>query len=143
MRATKKMVAASALATGALVTTGIGVGTAASAPSSHTLKFRAIKLTGHNFTKTTFVQTEKDVSHGKFIGNDILDGKFNPKTNKLSATVSAAFKGGTITAKFSASGNGPIHGTIVGGTGKYNGVTGTLDGTSGPHGSENVTFVYS
>jgi hypothetical protein len=143
MRATKKMIAASAFATGALVTTGIGVGTAVSAPSSHTLKFRAIKLTSHGFGKTSFVQTEKDVSKGKFIGNDILDAKFNPKTNGLRGVVTAAFKGGTITASVSGADPNPLTGKILSGTGKYNGISGTLTATSGSHNSENVTLVYS
>lgn len=143
MRTNKKLLAASVLASGALVSAGIGVGTAASAPSTHTLSFRAIQLNGHNVGKNGFINTEKDVKNGKYIGNDILDGTYNRSTGAVTTTVSLALKGGTLTGHFKATGNTAIHGKVIGGTGKYKGVTGTLSGTNGPHGSENVTIVYS
>jgi hypothetical protein len=140
----KKYAVMSTIAAGSLAVTGIGVGTsvaASSAGTPHILKFKAKQLTSHNLNQNTSVATEKDVAHGKVIGNDVVRFAFTHNTAK--GSVAAAFTGGFIYAKFNVDQNGTISaGKVTGGTGKFAGVTGTITGHQVKKNVEKVTITY-
>src|SRR5215469_9487419 len=95
--------------------------------TTHTLKFTAIALKGANLSKTDSGQVEQDVnSAGKTIGFDVINFAFNPTTNTGSLNVALSTKGGILYGALKPS-NGPIiKGTVTGGTGTFQGATGTI-----------------
>jgi hypothetical protein len=131
---------------GALGVAGIGTGVAmaTSSTTSHTLKFNSVQISTKQFG-FHFVDADKDMRHGKQIGNDIVDGVFNPQTQTFKINFAGALKGGIIYGR--GTGNaatGAFTGKVTGGTGKYKGVKGTAKGTG--YGSQNqnehLTLVY-
>jgi hypothetical protein len=131
------------VAAGSLAVAGIGTAFAASSASTHTLTFTAIQTTSHNIGKTGFINAEKDVSHGKYLGNDIVTGTFNAAQGVAKAHVALAIKGGFIYGSFTIDQQGTLsHGKVTGGTGKYAGVTGTINGTAASQTREKVTVTY-
>lgn len=99
--------------------------------TTHTLKFTAVAQLQTNFSRTEFGQDEKDVnSAGRIIGFDVIHGSFDPATNTARGDVALSTKGGILYGKLRFS-NGPItRGTVTGGTGKFEGATGTIYGKS-------------
>jgi hypothetical protein len=141
MRKSKQ--AAVALAAGSLFATGVGASYAASAASKpHVLTFKVKSTSQKNFGKR-FVSTDKDLSHGKHIGNDVLTGSYNPKTKTVSGDVAVGLAGGIIYAHLNFPAKGKTFtGTVTGGAGKYKGASGSVTGTSLGHGKQKVTVTY-
>jgi hypothetical protein len=134
------------VAVAAVIASGVGVAvtvetSAASAPT-HTLKFNAIELRSHNTSKTTFTSAEVERHKGKFVGYDVVTGRFNPSTNRVHINVAVARKGGLLFAQLSAKGNNDLHGTVTGGTGKFDGAVGTVTAHSVSNKKTAVTVKY-
>ena len=114
--------------------------------TTHTLKFTAVQLKQAKFSKTDGGTTEQDVnSAGKTIGFDVINFAFNPTTNTGSLNVALSTKGGILYGALKPS-NGPtIKGTVTGGTGAFQGATGTIVAKSlNKAGTKTaVTIVYS
>ena len=124
--------AAAALAAGSLVLTGVGVSVAAAASSSktHTLTFLSKQTSGKS---KNFIDADRDVVHGKVIGNDVVTGKYNPRTKTVVGDVSVGLKGGQIYAHFKLDPNdGSLEGSGDGRHRQVKGITGTITGTRGP-----------
>jgi hypothetical protein len=103
---------------------------ASPAHSTHTLKFTAVALHGASFSKTSQGEADKAVVGGKIIGFDELYSVFDPTTmtgrGRVALVTGSGFLYGTL--RF---GHGDVtHGTVTGGTGKFEGVSGTILGTS-------------
>jgi hypothetical protein len=97
---------------------------------THTIRFKSVTLKQHNFSKTSFGETGKDVRHGTIVGFDTINGKFHPKTRSANGAVAFSTKGGMLIGKLTFS-NGPITtGRVTGGTGKFKNATGTIKGTN-------------
>ena len=95
--------------------------------TTHTLKFTAETLKGGNFSKTSGGGADQDVnSAGKVIGFDVTNYGFNPTTKAESLNVALSTNGGILYGALKP-GNGPtIKGTVTGGTGTFQGATGTI-----------------
>lgn len=82
------------------------------------------------FSKTTGGASAKDVSEtGKIVGFDQIYFAFNPKTKKTSGGFAVDTNGGFLYGTLNLNTTGPVmHGRVTGGTGKFNGATGTITG---------------
>jgi hypothetical protein len=129
-------------------TTGAFLVPAASAhpiTHTHTLKFTSVQQAALSFSPTTGAQQDKDVNPaGKVIGFDVLRFTYNPttKTAVLGATVD--LPGGFLYGQLHES-DGPVsRGTVTGGTGAFQGATGTITATTlDENGSRTaVTIIY-
>ena len=112
--------------------------------ASTTLKFTAVAVKGVSFTKTTFGGQETDVnSTGNTIG---FDDVYVTVTGPSSATVNVALdtKGGFLYAVATSTNMGKtLSGTVTGGTGAFNGATGTVTAKTISRTKTAVTIVYS
>jgi hypothetical protein len=115
-------------AAGLVLSGGVLVSASADAsPAPVTLKFTARTLTDHDYGKTGYLAAESDKQHGKVIGYDAVQAKFDPATKTVDIHVAAALKGGTLLIDFTDIGDeNPFFGKIVAGSGKYAGATGTV-----------------
>lgn len=121
-----------AAGTAAVLGTGVFLLPAAASTHSanHTLKFIAVAQQSANFSKTASGQAGTDFSKGKIIGFDVLYFAFNPATHKASGGVTLDTNGGFLYGTLHPT-KGPVtHGAVTGGTGKFQGVTGTITGRS-------------
>lgn len=97
----------------------------------HKVSFTATTLKSANFSKNTGGRTEIDYNKaGKIIGFDVASFAFNPKTNSASGRVAVNMRGGFIYGRLKFTQGPVIHGSVTGGTGKFNGVTGTITARS-------------
>jgi hypothetical protein len=95
--------------------------------TTHTLKFTAVTLKGANFSKTDGGTAEQDVnSAGKTIGFDVTNFGFNPTTKAKSLNVALSTNGGILYGALKPSNSATIKGTVTGGTGTFQGATGTI-----------------
>jgi hypothetical protein len=96
---------------------------------THTLMFTAVAQKSANFSKTSAGQAGTDFNKaGKIIGFDDLYFTFNPATKKPSGGVTLDTNGGFLYGTLTFT-KGPVtHGTVTGGTGIFEGVTGTITG---------------
>jgi hypothetical protein len=113
------------LATGAAV---VPAALATPRATSHTIHVTSVVLKQRQIGSSTFLQSEKDIRHGKVIGFDVA--RFhNVSSTSAVGRVAFASKGGFLYAKLPISFNSlTFQGTIVGGTGAYKGATGTVTG---------------
>jgi hypothetical protein len=134
MRRTSLVIMAAALGALALVLTASGVASAASHAKTHTLKFTSVQTASKNFGNH-FADADKDVSKGKVIGYDVVSGVYHPKTQSFTFNFAASLKGGILYGKGTGSGStGKLTGTLTGGTGKFKGARGTVNGqATGKH----------
>jgi hypothetical protein len=95
---------------------------AAPAATVHTLHFEAVQVYAHQFSASSFIELDKDVSGGKVIGTNELDWSGN------NATVALALSKGFLYGRFSVSNSGTFSGSVTGGTGAYRGDSGTITG---------------
>ncbi|HEY6934371.1 MAG TPA: hypothetical protein VI452_13320 [Marmoricola sp.] len=119
MAATGAVALASA---GALIVPAVASGSA----TTHTAKFTAVLQKQAQFSKRSFGETDKNLSHGKIVGFDVINGRVNPNTNRPHGWVAVSTRGGMMfgTLRFT---NGPVtRGSITGGTGRFSGATGTI-----------------
>jgi hypothetical protein len=111
MAATGAVALASA---GALIVPAVASGSA----TTHTAKFTAVLQKQAQFSKRSFGETDKNLSHGKIVGFDVINGPHG--------WVAVSTRGGMMfgTLRFT---NGPVtRGRITGGTGRFSGATGTI-----------------
>ena len=95
--------------------------------TTHTLKFTAVTLKGGNFSKTSGGGADQDVnSAGKVIGFDVTNYGFNPTTKAESLNVALSTNGGILYGALKPSNALVIKGTVTGGTGTFQGATGTI-----------------
>lgn len=106
-----------------------------------TMKFVLHEQSSHSLGKFDFGGTDVAKRAGKVIGYDAITGHYYPATDSVTITVSWAFKGGTIVARVEST-DEPNHfaGPIVGGTGKYKGIDGSVEAHS-PAQNSKKTFV--
>ena len=117
----------------------------ASAPgSTHTLKFIVVTNKFVRFTKATYLAQETDVSGtGKTVGFD--EGSITFKTRTV-ATAGVTFVrlGGFLYGTFTTTNGGKtLAGKITGGTGAFDGATGTITGKAITSIKTAVTITYS
>jgi hypothetical protein len=125
------------------------MGVAAAAPSGsaaadaalQTLRVTAHTTAQHSTGKTSFVSSDTDRSPrtGAIVGYDVISGKIDPSTGKITLYVAAALKGGTIDMIFKGT-SGSFHGKITGGSGKYTTIVGTATAVS-PSDTSPITHV--
>ena len=143
------------LATAALLLAVPGLAGATALPgpataqmSTHTLRLVIHETASHNLSQTTFVGTDRVRSRAthQVVGFDSFTGRFFPKSEKAVVQVGLALRGGIINLRVSFKGENPnqFHGPILGGTGAYRGISGTVDGQQ-KKGSEDffVTLHYT
>ena len=115
--------AAAVLGTGALMLPAV----ASASSATHTLKFTAETLKGGNFSKTSGGAAEEDVnSADKVVGFDVTNYGFNPTTKAESLNVALSTNGGILYGALKPSKALTIKGTVTGGTGTFQGATGTI-----------------
>jgi hypothetical protein len=140
VRANKQTVVA--LAAGSMLVTGIGVSAAASSSTTHTVKFIS-KQTSNKTIGGGSVETDKDVSHGKQIGSDLVTSKLNASQTKAVGDIAVGLNGGQIYAHFTFdTKTEKLAGKVTGGTGAYKGDGGTITGTPAGGQNENLTIKY-
>lgn len=128
------------LATTAAVGTVLVVGAAAAASAqqqttAHTLTFRSHQISSARAGSNGELEADRDLRNGRTIGYDAVSCHFDFATSVAHCRVALGLVNGTMTGRFTVGGNnGTVRGTIVGGTGAYAGVTGTISGhpTSNP-----------
>lgn len=121
MRARTYLALAAAAAVTATASAAISA-LAAPAATGHTLHFEAVQVYAHQFSASSFVDLEKDVSGGMVIGTDELDWSGNK------AAVALALGKGFLYGRFTVNNKGMISGSVTGGTGAYRGASGTITG---------------
>ena len=96
---------------------------------THTLNFTAVTQKSVNFSGTTAGEAENDINKaGKIIGFDVIYIALNPKTHTASGGVTVDTNGGFLYGTLNFT-NGPVtHGKVTGGTGIFQGATGTITG---------------
>ena len=99
----------------------------------------------HNLGKYDFAGTDKisDRSTGKFLGYDAITGHFDPKANTARIHAALALKGGLLIARVHNVTENSYKGRITGGTGAYQGVTGTLIARDVGHGKTLLNLTYT
>ena len=118
----------------AAVPAGAGVATtheaATAAGSTHTLHLRLHVTAGHSLDKHHFVGTERVRSRDThaFVGFDSFRGHIRPRT--FAGETAFAFRGGMLLIRTHSKGESPVRyvGHVIGGTGAYDGATGTARG---------------
>jgi hypothetical protein len=138
-----KLLATALLTAGSLTVTGLGVAVAASGHKTDTLSFISKETSDKQLPGNHFVDTDKDVAHGKYAGNDILTGHSNNKTATASGDVVFAREGGVIYGQVHLDfKTGAITGTVTGGAGKFAGAAGTITGNSLNDKDASLTITY-
>jgi len=104
--------------------------TAAGSTHTHTLELRLHVTAANSIDKHHFVGTERvrsRVTHG-FLGFDSFRGHLKPHT--VVGDTAFAFRGGLLLIRTHSSGETPVRyvGHVIGGTGAYDGATGTARG---------------
>ncbi len=101
--------------------------------ATHTRKLVLNETASHNLGKTTFAGTDriKSAATDKVIGYDSYTGRFNETTRKVVVHVALALRGGIMLGRVTFVGNSDeFTGKITQGSGKFDGVTGTIEGVS-------------
>jgi hypothetical protein len=106
--------------------------TTTAAAKTHTWKFVAIQTGAHNFGRVTFGGTDKDRSKGKFVGYDVISGKFNIRTHTVRIDFALSRQGGLMYGHVVGTEGGSYAGAVSGGTGRYKGARGTVTGHNAP-----------
>lgn len=103
------------------------------AQTMHTRHVILHEMASHDLGKFTFSGTDKVRSRsGRVIGFDTFTGRFHPRAGKAVLWAAFALRDGILNARVTFTGDGQdFHGRITGGTGKFLGARGTIDGTSG------------
>jgi hypothetical protein len=137
----------------ALAAAGVGVGltgsdATASTTSSHaktyTQTFISRDVTSSQLGKGgAYVDFARDVKHGTVIGADSSSGQYHAKSQTVTADTTIERKGGLMFGTFTLDfQTGHLSGKIVGGLGKYKGVTGTISGRALNDKDTKATIVY-
>jgi len=111
--------------------------------STHTTKLILQAEGQHRLGKADFAGTDKAMSAATHdvVGFDTVTGHFNVKTKTVVIQAALALKGGIILARVRSANNNPVFkGRIIGGTGAYSGITGTVTGRDEGHGKTLLTL---
>jgi hypothetical protein len=111
--------------------------------STHTTKLILKQQSQHGLGKADFAGTDKVLSAATHdvVGFDAITGHFNVKTKTAVIQAAFALKGGLILARVPVANNNPaFKGRILGGTGVYSGITGTVTGRNEGHGKTLLTL---
>jgi len=106
---------------------------AADSKAQHVKRLVLHETGGHGLGGNTFVGTDKARSRAtnEVVGFDTFTGHFSRATNKVVIHVALALKGGIIVGRVTFDGSQPrFDGRILKGTGKFQGVNGTITGRS-------------
>jgi hypothetical protein len=128
MRGSRRIAAIVAAASLAL-TGGVLVSASADASKAPTvLKFKVRTLTDHDYGQTGYLASEVAKQGKKIIGYDGVQAAFDPATKTVDIHVALALKGGTILVDFIdiPAEDAKFSGTLVAGSGKFAGITGTV-----------------
>ncbi len=135
--------ALTAAGSAAVLAAGLGIaasGDASANSTMHTLTFVSVSNKGFSPTKNTFLSKANEYSHGKLVGYDIVSGRFNVHTKKVTLWVTLERAGGQLYARI-VTGNSPsFTGRVTGGSGDFSGASGTVTGHS-PSQHSNRTYV--
>jgi len=128
MRGFRRM--ATIVAAASLALTGGGVLVSASADASKAptvVKFKVRTATEHEYGKSGYLASEVAKQGKKIIGYDGVQATFDPATETIDVHVALALKGGTILVDFTdiPAEAAKFSGTLVAGSGKFAGITGT------------------
>lgn len=107
---------------------------------THTLSFTAVQQAAANFASTSG-ELDNDVDKsGKVIGYDILSIAFNQKTKKATIDVALVTDGGMLYGVMPTS--APVSaGRVTGGTGTFQGATGSITATVPNHSTTHTNIV--
>jgi hypothetical protein len=145
MPTTKHLVVAS-LAAGTVAITGTGAAIAATSSHAHTLSFTSKQTSATTQFGAHFVNADRDVRGGHVIGDDVLSGKvtYTKKVHSITGSIAIALDGGEIYARITGNPDtNKLAGKLIGGTGKYNGISGTVSGKPvGKDGAEHLVVKY-
>ena len=134
--------AAGALAAGSLTLAGDAA--AAPAGKAHTVTIKAHETSGHDNRKTGhFVESDRDTRNGSWWGDDVVQGHIDLAAHAAIGYVTISRLTGTIRLKFRQTDNGALSGKILGGTGKYKTITGTVTGNQVSQKVTKVTLNYT
>ncbi|MFC4785173.1 hypothetical protein ACT8ZV_11890 [Nocardioides sp. MAHUQ-72] len=113
--------------------------------TTHTKHYVLKETDTHRIGKNDFAGTDKVKSAGTrdVVGFDSITGHFYPKQNRVIIQAAFALKGGIVLVKAHLVGDGPqFTGKILGGTGTYAGIKGSVSGREASHGRTFITFEY-
>ena len=132
----KKSAATAAALVATTVLSGAAVmpGSATEDRAMHTKRLVLHEIASHEVGRYAFAgaDTARSRSTHEVVGYDSYTGKFYPATNKVVIDVAFALKGGVIVGRVSLSETEErFHGRILKGTGRYNGIEGTITGREG------------
>jgi hypothetical protein len=102
------------------------VNAADAASSTKHMHFVAHSDRDINFTQRTFGGTEVDRHNGNRVGFDLISGRFDPATQKVTIFVSVARAGGLLFARLHSVSNTRYAGHVTGGSGRFKGAHGTV-----------------
>jgi hypothetical protein len=106
-----------------------GTSVADATGASNTLRLTSVQISEKEFSGNHFVDSDKDVSKGKVIGFDVVEGVYHPKAETFTLDLAGSLQGGIIYAHGTGNGRtGKFKGSITGGTGRFKGVRGTVTG---------------
>jgi hypothetical protein len=99
--------------------------------TTHTLKFTSVLSKKTAFSETTVGEADNDLnSAGKIIGFDVLYVSINLKAHTALGNVTHDSSGGLLYGTLKLTSSRVTHGTVTGGTGTFQGATGTILGKS-------------
>jgi hypothetical protein len=118
---------------------------ASASAATHTLKVTAVVTAQTVFSKGIAGQAENDLnSAGKIVGFDVAYIVVNPQTGTGSGNLTLDTSGGLLYGTLKLTSSPVIHGTVTGGTGAFQGATGTIIGkalnTSGTRTAITITY---
>jgi hypothetical protein len=118
--------------------------TAVSHGKTHTQTFISRDVASYQLGKQgKYVDFAKDVKQGTVIGADSSSGQYHAKAQVVTADASIERTGGLMTGTFTLNiQTGHLSGKILGGLGKYKGVTGTISGHALNDQDTKVTIIY-
>ena len=96
----------------------------------------------HRAGQFGFEGTEIERNHGRFVGYDVLSGKFNPQTEQVRIYIAVSRQGGLLFGRVhSLRGDDSRYaGVVTGGSGRFVGARGTITAQNAPH-NDDRTFV--
>jgi len=118
------------------------VSTADAGSVQRTLKFVATSDRDHRAGQFGFEGTEIERNHGRFVGYDVITGKFNPRTEQVRIYIAVSRQGGLMFGRVhSLRGDDSRYaGVVTGGSGRFVGARGSITAQNAPHNDER-TFV--